>query len=450
MVVDGDGVARRIPIICAIRKDSYEALSVSLAELGGVDVTVNGSSGPSELVIGTRRYPLERGGSFRFYVLPLTAFEPISYADILNGTYDIEKELKGAVVVMGLDMAGRGAHYLTSLQKQVLSSSLEVQASAVNALYSGWVMARQGMMWMIVTLGALCLLVGIAVSRLATWSSSLFTGVLIIGYSATAILAISQRLLLDTLFVPAGMLLTFAGTHALLHARETHEKRRVAEIFGRYLKPEIVEQLLESPEEALDSLKGIKREISVLFADIRGFTPFAEEESSEEVVSVLNEYLRVVSEVIFAYDGTIDKYIGDAVMAFFNAPQDQPDHVPRAVACAKAIVRETGSLGARSRVRLHFGVGVHVGEAVIGNIGGPRRLEYTAIGDTVNLAARLCGEAKGGQVLLTQEVRSRLESDIMVEPLGLLAIKGRRRPVEVYAVVESDGTPGDNDDTLEA
>jgi class 3 adenylate cyclase len=174
-----------------------------------------------------------------------------------------------------------------------------------------------------------------------------------------------------------------------------------------------------------------------LFADVRGFTTYSEQAPPEEVVSLLNEYFSLATEVIFSREGTLDKFLGDAVMAFFNAPEQQPDHVFRAVDAALALQNAIAERNVRvGGEGLTFGIGVHLGEAVVGNIGTSRAMNYTTIGDTVNVAKRLQERALPGQVLITAEVYERLGDRVQVELVGEMAIKGRQRPVKVYHLVE--------------
>ncbi|MCD4686699.1 MAG: adenylate/guanylate cyclase domain-containing protein [Anaerolineae bacterium] len=153
-------------------------------------------------------------------------------------------------------------------------------------------------------------------------------------------------------------------------------------------------------------------------------------------MQLLNEYFTIATDVIFSREGTLDKFLGDAVMAVFNAPEDQDDHAVRAVDAALALQRAFAERNARQEGKaLTFGIAVHFGEAVVGNIGTDKAMNYTAIGDTVNVAKRLQERAQAGEVLITAEVLDRLGSTIEVEALGEMAVKGRHEPVEVYRVL---------------
>jgi adenylate cyclase len=188
-----------------------------------------------------------------------------------------------------------------------------------------------------------------------------------------------------------------------------------------------------------DSLKigGQQSEITTLFADIRGFTSFSEKNSPGELVAVLNKYLAAGAEAILAQEGTVDKFLGDAVMAWFNAPLPQPDHVLRAVRAALGLRSAIEKLHAElsPEVHLSFGVGIHTGAAVLGWIGTEKRLEYTAIGDSVNTAKRIQENAAKDQILISKEAYWRVKDQVQANPCAPLQVKGKSVLVEVYEIV---------------
>lgn len=216
-----------------------------------------------------------------------------------------------------------------------------------------------------------------------------------------------------------------------LEAAKEREKMAIRGAFERYVAPSVVDRVLRSPGEA--QLGGTRREISVLFADVRGFTPYAEQADPEHVVELLNQYFAVAADIIFAREGTLDKFLGDAVMAFFNAPEEQDDHPYRAVDAALALQQAVGQLNARrSMDTLQFGIGVALGEVVVGNVGTTRAMNYTATGDAVNVAKRLQERASPGQILVEEAIIRRLGDLVEAQRLGELHLEGRRRPAIVY------------------
>ena len=204
-------------------------------------------------------------------------------------------------------------------------------------------------------------------------------------------------------------------------------------LFERMVAPAVIDQL--NPDSL--QLGGNRMEITTLFADIRGFTHFSESLSPEDLVKVLNRYLAVSAEAVLKEEGTIDKFLGDALMAWFNAPIAQPDHTLRAVRAALGICDAIHALHREMppEFHLHFGAGIHLGDAVLGLIGTEKRLDYTAIGDSVNTAKRIQENAGPGQILISQPAYERVRDCVQVRAVEPILAKGKREPVQVYEVL---------------
>jgi PAS domain S-box-containing protein len=204
-------------------------------------------------------------------------------------------------------------------------------------------------------------------------------------------------------------------------------------LLERMVSPAVLDQI--NPDSL--QIGGQQRDITTLFADIRGFTSFSEKNTPEQLVAVLNRYLAAGAEAVLAQEGTVDKFLGDAVMAWFNAPLPQPDHTLRAVRAALGLRSAIKKLHAElpPEAHLSFGVGIHYGEAVLGWIGTEKRLEYTAIGDSVNTAKRIQENAAMNQILISKEAYERVKNDVQAMPYTPLLVKGKSGPVDVYELV---------------
>jgi adenylate cyclase len=227
-------------------------------------------------------------------------------------------------------------------------------------------------------------------------------------------------------------------------ARSLREKEMIKRAFTRYVAREVVEEILKDPERLV--LTGQRREVTVLFCDVRGFTPLSERLSPEAVVELLNDFYTLMIETTFKHDGTLDKFLGDAVMAVFGAPLPHPDHSVRAVLTALAMQEGIGGLNEK-RVRqgkegVTIGIGVSAGEAVAGTVGTAERMEYTVIGDSVNLAARLESNAKPGQILISHRTWEKVHDVVDTRSLGIIKVKGKEEQVEVYEVLGVTGSGG--------
>lgn len=227
-------------------------------------------------------------------------------------------------------------------------------------------------------------------------------------------------------------LIAFAGIAAAAVERESslarlRQAQHVRENFERYFTPQLAARISESSEKMTPG--GVRREVAVVFADVRGFTAIAETLPPMELATQLNEYFSAMVDCVFAREGTLDKFIGDAVLAYWGAPESRGDDVDRAIQAAIAMQQAVPILNARwrreGRPELQIGIGVHSGEAFVGNIGSPRRLEYTVIGDTVNMANRLCDVAQAGELLVSDAVRARLTLALNMDARAALRSKGR-------------------------
>ena len=218
--------------------------------------------------------------------------------------------------------------------------------------------------------------------------------------------------------------------------KRIREEVAIRSDLGRYLPEQLVDKVVKREQDM--NLGGERREISVLFADVVAFTPLAKDHSAEEVVALLNELFTILTEIVFRHEGTIDKFVGDCVMAIWGAPSAQPDHAARAVRAAEDMMRwlEAGNAGWKEKygVTIELAIGVHSGEAIVGNIGSTTRMEYTAIGDTVNVAARLESIARPGQILLTAATQGAAPDEADYVDRGEREFSGRPEPVHLFEV----------------
>jgi PAS domain S-box-containing protein len=220
--------------------------------------------------------------------------------------------------------------------------------------------------------------------------------------------------------------------------QESAERERMRQLFQRYLAPPLVERLLHSPEAV--QLGGSRQDVTILFADVRGFTGFSERHTPEQVVEMLNNYLALATTEIFNEFGTLDKFIGDGVMAIFGAPVPVQDREMAAVRAALAMRDGLDALRQDTGVRVGFGVGLNAGQAIVGNIGTSQLMNYTAIGDVVNVAARLQAEARSGEILISDTVLERVADRVLHEELGQVYVKGRAVPVTTYKLLGLRGS----------
>jgi class 3 adenylate cyclase/CHASE2 domain-containing sensor protein len=263
-------------------------------------------------------------------------------------------------------------------------------------------------------------------------------------------------------WVPVGapilsVMLSYVGSVAYVAVVEGREKRFIKGAFSKHVSAELVDEIAENP--ALLQLGGQKRRLSLLFSDLSGFTTLSENMDAQDLLALLNQYLDDMTKIVIAEGGFLDKYIGDAIMAFWNAPRDVPDHADRALRTAVVMQRHMTELNRRWREAnpdhqdLRVRIGVHTGEVVVGNVGGEQRFDYSAIGDPVNLAARLEPANKSYETLSMVSQATLDDGDARqyrVRELDLIAVKGKEEPVKVYELLEFAGTelPEDKEHAL--
>ena len=428
-MLDKDGVLRRHMLFCRLA-DGREVPSMALAaaekfrEFYGLE--------PVE------RPPVDGHG---FWYLPFCGgpgdlYESISVADLLSGEVPADY-FAGKIVLIGPYAPGLRDSYITAADHAVPMYGVEFQANAIQALLWGNYKREAGDGVQLAALFAL-LLAGLA----CFWKRSvrLATAVWVLlsaGWLGVCRLAWGMGWVLHVLWVPAGLAVLYAACLAANYIRAAVERRRISNTFQRYVAPEIVRELLREGE-ALE-LGGRQVEIAVLFVDVRGFTPMSEMLEPVQVVEILNRYLTLISDCIFQYHGTLDKFVGDAAMAFWGAPLPQADHVMLAARAAMAMAEGSQALAEELMAKygrtVSFGIGIHVGEAVVGNIGSLRRMDYTAIGDTVNTAARLEANAPKETVYISRAVADALEGRIRVTSLGsTIKLKGKQEGFEVLVL----------------
>ncbi|HEX6463985.1 MAG TPA: adenylate/guanylate cyclase domain-containing protein [Vicinamibacterales bacterium] len=259
------------------------------------------------------------------------------------------------------------------------------------------------------------------------------------GWTLLSILAFTQGTWLNLVQpLTAGALALFFGT-AYQYFVEGREKRKVSKLFGRYVSKDVYAQLMAHPDQA--ELGGGRREMSVLFSDIRGFTTVTEKGEPEALVHQLNEYFTRMVAVVFRHGGTVDKFVGDMVMALFGAPLEDPHHAEHAVATAVDMIHELGELNrawaAKGMKQLDIGIGVNSGDMIAGNIGSSSIMSYTVIGDNVNLGSRLesLNKEYKTRIIISDATRTRLEGQYEMRPLGDVIVKGKSRPVAIFEII---------------
>jgi adenylate cyclase len=291
----------------------------------------------------------------------------------------------------------------------------------------------------IVTVTAAAVAIGFIATAVPAWWAAAATAVGLAAFSwaATRLFAGGYWLNLSQPVLASSFAL-FGGV-AYQYFVEGREKRKMKKLFGQYVSKDVFEHLVANP--ALARLGGQRREMTVLFSDIRGFTTVSESGQPEEIVGMLNEYFTRMVDIVFTHKGTLDKFVGDMVMALFGAPLDDADHADHAVEAALDMIAGLGVLNARwkseGRAELDIGIGINTGPMIAGNIGSDAIMSYTVIGDAVNLGSRLesLNKQYGTRIIISDATRAQLSRPYQLRPLGDVVVKGKTQPVAIFEVV---------------
>ncbi len=370
---------------------------------------------------------------------PRRTFPIIPYYQVLNG--EVKPDVfAGKIVLVGATAPVLHDEFPTPFSGQEKMPGVEVHANLLETLLGGNRLIRVHLY-----VGALLALVATVLAALVTSLlrpiRSFFLMLAVGGvYAGVTFWAfVTWYLWLDLIPVQAALFLGYGTTVVVNYVREQREKRRLS----RFFSPDVIKEILKTQSEG--SLVGSRRHVTVLFSDIRGFTSLSEKLTPEEVVEMLRDYLTTMTEVVFKHGGTVDKYIGDAIMALYGAPFEQPNHAEQAVRTALEFQDQVKVLSerweAKCGVRLRNGVGINTGDAVVGTIGSQQRLEYTAIGDTVNLASRLEGLTKDflSPIVVSESTHEEVKHLFYSRYLGEVKVKGKEIPVKIYAVEKAEG-----------
>jgi adenylate cyclase len=439
---DGDGVIRRLPLfITDTQGQQYPSILVSALyaqtrQKAPRSFEVKGG----KVSILNQEVPVDKAGQFRPLFKAQTAdFTRISYGDVIAGRIP-QGSLQGKVVFIGPTYTGSGDIRRTPVGS---TDGVAMLANALSSLQDGVFVREANRDVVALSMVPLVLVMMYAVPRFNVRVTALLLAFVAV---ATYVIFIGlfnsdQKLIMD-LVSPAILLpaMYFVGIGHRV-AAERADRRELSDLFGRYASPQVMQQLTEAADRGELNLGGTLREVTVLFADLRGFTGVSERLPPGEVMQFLNRAFDIMIRSIVQNEGMVNKFGGDMVMGVWNAPNDVSDHAVKACRAAVEALAEMAAqnLAIPDDPDAKFGFGINTGEVVAGNVGSAGRLEYSVIGDPVNVASRLCGIAGGGEIYIGERTRQLAGHRVEVQPLGPKTLKGRSQPVETYQVVSVDG-----------
>ncbi len=432
-----DGVSRKIPVW--MEYEGQVVPSLSLATL------VAAEQKTPEEILQALALPLE--GNVGWYEMSLNfvggfqSFPYFSFVDVIKGRVD-PTLFKDKIVLVG--GTATALFDFMAVPNVSVFPGLEVHANALDNYLNKNYLHRASGLWVALLILLFGLGCGFLTARVPAWVGALSALGAVVGYFVVCQTFFSRRyLVLD--FVAPALSLAAAYVTVLFYRflTEEKEKRWIKGTFSQYLSPKIIEVITADPSRL--RLGGEEREMTVFFSDLAGFTSISEAMKPQELVAVLNEYLTDMSEIILKNDGVVDKYIGDAIMAFWNAPVDQPRHPALACFTALESIERLKVLQKKFAERklpaIDCRVGINTGTMVVGNMGSKNRFDYTVMGDSVNLASRLEGANKPyhTHIMISEFTYEKAKDDVEVRQLDLLRVKGKAIPIKVFELVARKG-----------
>jgi len=353
---------------------------------------------------------------------------------------DTTKWLRTLAVKNKILLTGAFSHGIAEDEKQTpygLMYGIEIHANALNTILTNNYITVLSKNLTLLLLIVFVLLITLITSRTSTiWSFLVILGFLIIYFFATDIIFEKQGILLPYPTVAFPVLLTFISIVVYRAFTEEKDKKAIRETFGKYLSPKVVDQLVQNPPE----LGGVDKELTVFFSDIRGFTTLSENMTPQELVNHLNIYLTAMTDIVLDYGGTVDKYMGDAIMAFWGAPLPQPNHAELACKCALRQLQVLSELNAQwpENKRINIGIGINSDIMTVGNMGSKLRMNYTLMGDPVNLGSRLESTNKeyGTRIIISEFTYAHIKDKFIVRELDNIRVKGKNKPVLIYELID--------------
>jgi adenylate cyclase len=463
-VPDRDQVVRTVPLMFKLGDKLYpnlvlEALRVALQAKTYV-VKSSGSSGETafgehtgvvSVKVGDLVVPTDASGSMLVRFTPSYPQRYVPAWRVLEPDFKPD-DIEGRIIFIGTSAAGLKDLRATPFAAD--TPGVEVHAQLVEQIVTGAFLERPDFaaavelaFVLVIGAGLILLLTRIG----AVWAGALGAGAIALACGVSWLAFLRFGWMVDPVSPSIAALLVFLTGTVVVYLQSEYQRQQVRGAFSRYMSPHLVERLAEHPEQLV--LGGETRDMTIMFCDIRGFTTISEQYDAQGLTSMLNRFLTPMTEIILDREGTIDKYMGDAIMAFWNAPLDDPDHAEHACRTGLAMIARLKDLNAEWRKAaeaegkpyhaINIGVGLNTGACSVGNMGSDQRFDYSVIGDDVNLASRLEGQSKtyGVDIVIGENTRAKVDGLAAIE-LDRLRVKGKNRPVRIYGLLGDETLAG--------
>jgi len=458
MVPDKDGVVRWMPLVFKCGRDIYAPLSIQSVwhYLDQPQLMVNMANyGIRGIRMGERFIPTAEDGKMLInYLGPEKTFPHYSLSDIIQGNIP-QGTFKDKIIMVGATAIAIYDTRSTPFSSLGEYPGLEIHATVINNIITNNFLKKPKLTTIFDALAILIigLFTGVVVRRVGALKGILFSSVLFILYILLSYWLFMYWGIWVTIIYPLLVLvLVYTSLTVYRYLTEEKERKKIKGAFTYYVSSSVVNEMLKHPEKL--KLGGDRKDLSVLFSDIRGFTTIAEGLTPEELVHLLNEYLTVMTDIVLKNDGLLDKYMGDAIMAIFGAPLDLPDHPIKACHAALEMIKELKNLNqkwiAEGKHPMDIGIGINTGPMIVGNMGSAQRFDFTVMGDSVNLGSRLEGVNKSYKtnIIISEFTFESVKNDFTCMELDAVRVKGKKRPVKIYSLVGYKDLPGIQEEVI--
>jgi len=445
LIPDEDGIVRRLPIAISSSEQYEPALALSVvAKYLRRQQIIESPIMDNILPFAGRSIPLDDANSMMINYNSDSAatlsFATFSYVDVLRNNINAVN-FQDKIVLIGTTGVGLGDTFWTPIGRMM--NGIEIHACAIQTILTADFLKPSPAVVTFMSILALALLCSLMVLRLRILWATLGCVFLCIAYFLITFSLFDNGVVLNMLYPPLTVVGAFVGVNLYNITTERSEKGEITRTFGRFISPSVVDTVLTAMREGDLKLGGEEQEVTAVFADVRNFTGISERIPPDELVRLLNIYLSKIIDAVLDYDGMINKFGGDGVMAIWNVPVEHERHALLATKAAISAQRAIKELQGRETTlpKMEFGIGINTGKALAGNMGSEDRLEYSVIGDAVNMASKLANAAPGGKIWIGDSTYKLVNSHIATKLLDPLVVKGKSQPIQAYEVLDGWGGP---------
>lgn len=433
---DEDGVVRRIAVAIDASNRRYSAFGIAALEATR-GYALAGSAENGQIAFGPKTLPVDQQGQMRLNFVSWNAERTISAADVLQGRVRSES-LRDKLVLVGLMGMATHETFQTPLSLGARSeSSVQIHANVIETILGNYFLVEQDRLTQILVILLVALLAGATLPHVRLVTAGGLALLYFAMYLSYAFQKFDEGIVVQPLYPILALFLTSASIMVFRYFSEERPRALLGRLFRRYVSPESVDQVLSKLENGALPLSGMRREVSVLYVDLREFGPLTESMAPETAVKLLNQYMTLIVGVIFRHGGSLSKHTGDTIIAVWNLPLDQADHARRAVWAALEIRREVAAIHRKQpkETTIQVGIGIGTGDVIAGHVGASSRAEYTILGEVLAMAERMAMKADRG-VFIDRTTRDRIGSEFETREVNPVRLRRRTDPVFVWEIVE--------------